>query len=49
MAASSSRLRTVEEGSFGPIRASATDALAFHLATVFGLIPYLPARVLRLS
>ena len=40
MAASSSRLRTVEDGSFGPIRASETDDLAFHLATVFGLIPY---------
>jgi hypothetical protein len=37
--ASSSLLRTVEDGSFGPIAASAIEVLRFHLATVFGLIP----------
>src|SRR6185437_12090842 len=34
---SSSTVRTVDRGSFGPVRRSATDLRAFHLAMVFGL------------
>jgi hypothetical protein len=32
-----------------PIRASSTDVLFLHLATVFGLIPYCPARRFKLA
>jgi hypothetical protein len=39
MAASSSLPGIVDDGSFGPIRASVTDDPAFHFATVFGLMP----------
>jgi hypothetical protein len=37
--ASSSTVRTVDRGSFGPVRRSATDLRAFHFAMVFGLTP----------
>ena len=36
---SSSSERTVDLGSFGPVGRSATEVGAFHLATVFWLIP----------
>jgi hypothetical protein len=39
MIASSSVVRTVEQGAFGPIAASAVVVRRFHFATVFGLIP----------
>lgn len=45
----SSTVRTVDFGSFGPVRRSSTELRAFHLATVFGLIPCRFARPLRLS
>jgi len=34
---------------FGPVGRSATERRFFHLATVFGLIPWRRATVLRLS
>jgi hypothetical protein len=37
--ASSSTVRTVDRGSFGPVRRSATVVRAFHLAMVFALTP----------
>ena len=39
MMASSSIVRTVDLGSFGPVRASQTDERFFHLAIVFWLTP----------
>lgn len=39
MMASSSTVRTVDRGSFGPVGRSATEVRFFHLATVFWLIP----------
>src|SRR4051812_22351561 len=47
--ASSSLESTVERGSFGPVRSSWTEGRFFHLATVFGLIPWRWANTLRLS
>jgi hypothetical protein len=49
MTASCSIVRTLDFGSFGPVRRSSTELRVFHLATVFGLIPYRFARALRLS
>jgi hypothetical protein len=40
---------TVEVGCLGPVGRSATELRFFHLATVFGLMPWRLARVLRLS
>jgi hypothetical protein len=37
--ASSSIASTVDFGSFGPVRRSATEVRFFHFATVFWLIP----------
>jgi hypothetical protein len=37
--ASSAVVRTVEQGSFGPVFLSSTDTRLRHFATVFGLIP----------
>ena len=47
--ASSPADRTVDLGSFGPVGRSETEVRAFHLATVFGLIPQRFASPLRLS
>ncbi len=47
--ASSSFDSTVEQRSFGPILASATEVRRRHLATVFGLIPCRAASSLRLA
>jgi len=49
MIASSSWLSTLERGTFGPIRASPVEVRRFHLATVFGLIPWRRARLLMLA
>ena len=49
MTASSSTVRIVDLGSFGPMGTSETAVRLFHLATVFGLIPYRFASALRLS
>jgi len=49
MMASSSIVRTVDLGSFGPVRASEMEDRFFHLAIVFWLTPYRLARALRLS
>jgi hypothetical protein len=40
---------TVDVGCLGPGGRSAMELRFFHLATVFGLIPWRLARVLRLS
>src|SRR5947207_11761857 len=45
--ASSSIDSTVELGCFGPVGRSATKLRLRHLATVFGLMPWRLARVLR--
>ena len=47
--ASSSSESTVECGSLGPVRSSWTEGRFFHLATVFGLMPWRWARLLKLS
>jgi hypothetical protein len=47
--ASSSIDNIVDVGCLGPVGRSATERRFFHLATVFGLIPWRRARVLRLS
>src|SRR5262249_37404646 len=47
--ASSSIDSTVELGCFGPVGRSAAKLRLRHLATVFGLMPWRLARVLRLS
>ena len=39
MIASSSTVRTVDFGAFGPVFRSAVEARFFHFPTVFGLIP----------
>jgi hypothetical protein len=44
MSASSSAESTVDAGRFGPFANSATPFRRRHLATVFGLTPYLRAR-----
>ena len=49
MIVSSSADRTVYVGSFGPVGRSLTDERFFHFATVFWLMPYRLASVLRLS
>ena len=49
MTASSSMLSTVECASFGPVGKSLTAVRFFHLATVFWLMPWRFASVLRLS
>jgi hypothetical protein len=49
MTASSSMERTVDRGSFGPVGRSAVEVRSRHFATVFRLIPWRLARVLRLS
>ena len=49
MIASSSIESTVERGCLGPVRSSWTEGRFFHLATVFGLIPWRLASTLRLS
>ena len=46
---SSSLLRTVNFGAFGPIGASRIDVLLFYFLTVFGLIPQRRAKGLMLS
>jgi hypothetical protein len=48
VAASFSSVRTVDRTSFGPIGASLAKPRFFHLATVFGLIPYCSASSCRL-
>jgi hypothetical protein len=47
-APSSTEVKTVERTSFGPIGASLAKERFFHLATVFGLIPYCSAKSFRL-
>src|SRR5665213_1310386 len=47
MIASSSTDRTVDLGSLGPVGRSVAEIRFFHLATVFGLIPWRRARTLR--
>src|SRR5215218_81071 len=49
IAASSSALKIVECVVLGPMAASCTVLRFFHLATVFGLMPYCPARALKLA
>jgi hypothetical protein len=49
MIASSSIDNTVDVGCFGPVGRSTTELRFFHLATVFGLIRWRRARVLRRS
>jgi len=49
MIASSSIESTVDFASFGPVFRSATHPRFFHLATIFGLMPYRLERHLRLS
>ncbi len=41
--------RTVDFGVVGPVGRSLTEVRRFHFATVFGLMPWRPARTLRLS
>jgi hypothetical protein len=45
--ASSSTDSTVDFGSLGPVGRSAVEVRFFHLATVFWLIPYRAASVLK--
>ena len=47
--ASSSRVRTVDVASFGPVGRSVAEVRFFHFATAFWLIPCRLARALRLS
>src|SRR3954464_6142630 len=47
--ASSSIESTVERGSLGPVRSSWIEGRFFHLAAVFGLIPWRLASTLKLS
>jgi len=47
--ASSPAERTVDLGCRGPVGRSVTADRFFHLATVFGLIPWRLARALRLA
>jgi hypothetical protein len=47
--ASSSLLRTVDLGAFGPISASAVEVLRFHLATGLRVDPVVPAKAPMLA
>ena len=47
--ASSSIESTVERGCLGPVRSSWPEGRFFHLATVFGLMPWCRASTLRLA